>query len=272
MIYVYAKKVSSDDRSRLMKIFGLLKYQESEIRIIDVEHEDVDCTDQEAIVTLEKETYKAVVKWFTSRNIYTPAQLLGNNIKDPDCKFLWYNFNHNVTEVMTDETVKAKVWSGLLEQRHLYVEYGHAPPKEAQPTITAEEEAVVDEVITAITSDAPAVIVEPEILVETINEVDAKVTETSKGLTIDVNDFMSKVAESIDLSDPTLGKSLSLSEKIELNVPNVGKVFIYPTGDRIKATDTKSAHLSFKDTLGLIRISNIFGADSITFHLKEANV
>lgn len=269
MLFVYAKKVSSEDRSRLMKIFGLLEFKESEIRIIDIEHEDVDCTNQDTIITLERETYKAVVRWFTSKGIYSSAQLLGSHIKDPSCKFLWYNFSHNVTEIMTDDAVKNRVWADLISFRNSYTEYGYSAP------------AIVDEVVSSITSDViteseQAIVIEQPVpsLVpeEKINEVGAKVVDTTKGLTIDLNQFMIKVAESIDVSDPTLGKSLSLSEKIELNVPEVGKIFIYPTGDRIKSTDSTSAHLSFKDTLGLIRISNIFGADSITFHLKDANV
>ncbi len=263
MIYIYVNKMSSDDKSRLSKIFSYLDFiTENDIKFIDTSIENVNCENQNAIITFGNEAYKSVAKYFVEQNIYKATQLLGNNIFDTDHKFVWYNFNYTVTNILTDDIIKGKFWSDLLSLQNHLSSFGF---------INNEPDAVVElnEVATQeVVDDLPWSYDDPK----QINKEDAETKQDNTLLTIDVNELLNKVAESLDLSDPTLGKSLSLSEKIELNIPNVGSVFIYPSGERIKPSDTKSAHLSFKDTLGLIKMSTVFGADKITFHLKESNV
>ena len=316
IIYIYIEKPTSEDRSRLYKIFSFLNIPQENIRIIDISIEDIDPVSNLLIFTIGRNPYAAVRRSFIDAGIYSSKSLLGQgDIFEESLNFYWSYTPHTVTEIFTNESVKEKVWNSLCSLAKYYETINNLNSINIVNTSTSEEQivntdqsvdnnnndtstncqvedfnddpALIHPIATSIDCDdlpwavhsleEPTTICEdakPEIVNDSVDPIEivedhpvVNPENSGKIQKIKLSELADIISQNLDLSDPGIGKSFSLLEKVELTTKS-GKLIIYPTGERIKPPDKDATHLSLKDALSLVRMAAAFGANEVSFHQK----
>lgn len=240
MIHIYHKGFSAADKQGILKILSFVQITAEECLFIDSTIEDIDIKGKDFILCFG--SYKEVTRALVASGFFKVGDLLGKDTYDPSSSFSLINIPYDMTQIFSKEEVKQVVWSKLSKFGEYYINVcQRGANKVKQPP--QQMELPFDDDISMI---APVHVVENAALT-----------------TVDVETLMAAISQTIDLSDIGLGKSLSLSSKIELDTPS-GKLVIYPT-NRIATPDANKTHLSFKDSLALLRLSIMFDATKISF-------
>ncbi len=257
MIYIIHKSLSFADKEGLQKIFSHVGITSAEVKFVDIVSEDIDISKKDFIFAIN--TYKDVARSLISNGIFQVKQLLGSDIYDADTKFALINVPYTVQELFANDEAKNSVWNKLLSFFQFYTECGKiggyestltpgVPFNDPLPDFSAgNEKVIVADVIPAIDAD-------------TDNDV----------VSVNCDELINLLAKTIDLSDPSVGKSLSLSKKIVLETDSIA-IHIYPN-NRISAKDASQEselHISFKDVIAIMRAAVMFDANTISFFKEK---
>lgn len=235
--------LSSADKEGLQKILSHVGITPPEVKFVDIASEDIDIVNKDFIFAIN--TYKNVARSLISNGMFQVKELLGSDIYDPVTKFALVNIPYSVQELFANDDAKNIVWNKLLTFFQFYTECGK--------TETSEED--LDNNVSAAKEDLSVV---PSLPIGT------------EEITINCVEFINLLAKSLDLSDPSVGKSLSLLKKVVLETDTVS-VHIYPN-NRISAKDSSQEselHISFKDTIAILRAATMFEANTVTFFKEK---
>jgi hypothetical protein len=247
MIFIYNKSFSQSDKQSMLMILSHVGITESECVFVDLTTEDVsvDLASRNFIIAFK--TYREIARSLVSAGLFKIGDLIGKDVYDEVGKFGLINIPFDMVEALSKDEVKIAIWEKLKTFSAFYKE-NKAVAKEAVQLELFEPD-----------DDLSVIGVQEK---ETAVQPDAKDAAKEKTVTIDVPVLMARISEAIDLSDASLGKSLSLSSKIEFVTPT-GMLTVYPT-NRIPSAN-EGASMSFKDSLALLRLADAVSATKITF-------
>lgn len=255
MIYIVHKGLSTPDKQSFLNVLGHAEISSDECQFIDLLHEDIDISTKDFIIAFN--TYKDVARALISKGLFKTGDLLGSDMYDPSTKFCLINISHSITDIFSKDESKNIVWQKLLSFHTFYEECGKVGGLEGNNLSgqdshsTVSDDTPFDDDISII-GEATAPIVD-----DVAEELVA---------TIDIDLLVNKIGEQLDLSDPTLGKSLAVSSKFVFQSENA-TVSIYPN-NRIPAKE-QGINMSFKDSLALIKLAIMFDAKTVSFYKEK---
>lgn len=250
MIYVVHRQITHGDKLSFLKILSCVDINEADVKFVDLSNEDLDVSKKDFILAIN--TYKEIARSLIALKLFDMKQLLGNDVFDPVTKFGLVNIPHTIQELYSNDNAKQIVWHKLLAFSEFYKECGGVGGYEGNIAINGDQ------------SFADAIDAEPEPISEeeTIPEETKDLEEVAS---VDIDAIFEALASQLDLTDPGLGKSLSLSDKIQFETENF-KICIYPN-NRISTKDQaeNDLNLSYKDMLALLKLGTMFDAKKISF-------
>ena len=212
MIYLCSHLwANKEDRENCLKVLSFLEIPLDRYVFVDLNYESVDIKKANVIICFDR-AYKDIARLYTADGVFKIKDMVGRDMIDESSKFMLFNIAHTMTQIMTSEDTKQKVWNKLLMFEEYYLKMY---PIDLEQSDESEEE----------------------------------------------------LAQHIDLTDPSIGKTLSLANKIVFATPE-GNVTIHPVGGRIPKDNT--AHLSIKDTIALLKTCLMFNATTVSFYLKDS--
>lgn len=232
---------NKEDKEFCLKMLSYLDIPTTRYVFIDLNYDSIDINKAKVIICFDR-AYKDISRMFVSANIFKLKDMVGRDMIDESDKFMLFNIAYTMTQVITNEDNKQKVWNKLLMFQDYY---NKMYPSNLDQVDVAESE--------------------PEVSEPVIEQVETDDPEDTTAI-VDVQAFVNELAKHIDLADPAIGKTLSLSNKIELTTPS-GNITIHPIGGRIPKDE--SAHLSIKDTIALLKTCLVFNATQIRFYKKD---
>ena len=240
MIFIYNKSFSQNDKQSMLMILSHAGIAESECVFVDLTTEDVsvDITTRNFIIAFK--TYREIARALVSAGLFKIGDLIGKDVYDEVGKFGLINIPFDMVEALSKDEVKMAIWEKLKTFSAFYKENKAASKEAVQLELFDPDD------------DLRVIAVKPD-----VNDA-----IEDKTVTIDVPILMTRISEAIDLSDSSLGKSLSLSSKIEFVTPT-GMLTVYPT-NRIPSAN-EGASMSFKDSLAILRLADAVSATKITF-------
>lgn len=252
MIYVVHRSLTQGDKLGFMKILSCADINENDVKFVDLTADDLDIKTKDFILALN--TYKDIARSLIAAKLFDMKQLLGNDVLDPVTKFALINIPHSIQELYSNDNAKQTVWHKLLTFSAFYKECGGLGGYEGNLSINGEQPLA--EAIDASVED-------------TSSDVDIDTTQPAEELdeiaTIDMQSVFQALADNLDLTDPSLGKSLALSDKIQFETDSV-KVCIFPN-NRMSAKDQaeNDLNLSYKDMIAILKLGTMFDAKKISF-------
>ena len=248
MIFIYNKSFSQSDKQSMLMILSHAGIQSSDCMFVDLTTEDVsiDIISRNFIIAFK--TYREIARALVASGLFKIGDLIGKDVYDHVGKFGLINIPFDMVEALSKDEVKMAIWEKVQTFAAFYKENKPAA-KEAVQLELFEPDDNLDVVDVGISNAAET-------------NVTSAVEQKDSSVTIDVPALIAKISEAIDLSDASLGKSLSLSSKIELLTPS-GNLTIYPT-NRIPSAN-EGASMSFKDSLAILRLADAVSATKITF-------
>lgn len=254
-VYIIADKVSSTDIEDIKKVLSFIGISESFIKVLDVSATDIDISDKKLFICFNS-LFGVIARKFIEAKIYKAKDLLNGAIVDRDRGVLLYGLTGCVKEYASSIAVnddKMQLWE-LLQDFKKNLESFSSPHE------TNKEPEIHDNGSFELAEDP----LEKELGSKKQDEV---ITNSEELVSINVEDLLNKVLEEIKLSDPGLGKSLKLTNRISLTNSD-GKVLnIYP--GNVIDDKIPGAHLSYKDMCNIVKMALIYGSDKIDFWIKD---
>lgn len=249
MIYLCSHLwANKEDRENCLKVLSFLEIPLDRYVFVDLNYESVDIKKANVIICFDR-AYKDIARLYTADGVFKIKDMVGRDMIDESSKFMLFNIAHTMTQIMTSEDTKQKVWNKLLMFEEYYLKMY---PIDLEQSDESEEEVVETE---------------SETLPEAQPHVEYHDEDTEIPVIVNVQEFVNELAQHIDLTDPSIGKTLSLANKIVFATPE-GNVTIHPVGGRIPKDNT--AHLSIKDTIALLKTCLMFNATTVSFYLKDS--
>ena len=254
-VYIIADKVSNTDIEDIKKVLSFIGISESFIKVLDVSATDIDISDKKLFICFNS-LFGVIARKFIDAKIYKAKDLLNGAIVDRDRGVLLYGLTGCIKEYASSIAVnddKMQLWE-LLQDFKKNLESFSAPHK------IKKEPEIHDNGSFKLAEDP----LEKELGSKKQDEV---ITNSEELVSINVEDLLNKVLEEIKLSDPGLGKSLKLTNRISLTNSD-GKVLnIYP--GNVIDDKIPGAHLSYKDMCNIVKMALIYGSDKIDFWIKD---
>lgn len=254
-VYIIADKVSSTDIEDIKKVLSFIGISESFIKVLDVSATDIDISDKKLFICFNS-LFGIIARKFIEAKIYKAKDLLNGAIVDRDRGVLLYGLTGCIKEYASSIAVnddKMQLWE-LLQDFKKNLESFSAPQE------SKKEPEIHDNGSFELAEDP----LEKELGAKKQDEV---ITNSEELVSINVEDLLNKVLEEIKLSDPGLGKSLKLTNRISLTNSD-GKVLnIYP--GNVIDDKIPGAHLSYKDMCNIVKMALIYGSDKIDFWIKD---
>ena len=254
-VYIIADKVSNADIEDIKKVLSFINISESFIKVLDVSATDIDISDKKLFICFNS-LFGVIARKFIEAKIYKAKDLLNGAIVDKDHGVLLYGLTGCIKEYASSIAVnddKMQLWE-LLQDFKKNLESFNAPkefPKEPEIHDNGSFELPEDPLEKELDS----------------KKQDKVITNSEELVSINVEDLLNKVLEEIKLSDPGLGKSLKLTNRISLTNSD-GKVLnIYP--GNVIDDKIPGAHLSYKDMCNIVKMALIYGSDKIDFWIKD---
>lgn len=254
-VYIIADKVSNTDIEDIKKVLSFIGISESFIKVLDVSATDIDISDKKLFICFNS-LFGIIARKFIEVKIYKAKDLLNGAIVDRDRGVLLYGLTGCIKEYASSIAVnddKMQLWELLQDFKKNLESFSapQEPKKEPEIHDNGSFELVEDPL-------------EKELGSKKQNEV---ITNSEELVSINVEDLLNKVLEEIKLSDPGLGKSLKLTNRISLTNSD-GKVLnIYP--GNVIDDKIPGAHLSYKDMCNIVKMALIYGSDKIDFWIKD---
>lgn len=253
MIYVVHRSLTHGDKLGFLKILSCADIDENDVKFVDLAIDDLDIKTKDFILAIN--TYKDIARSLIAAKLFDMKQLLGNDVLDPVTKFALINIPHSVQELYSNDNAKQIVWHKLLTFSAFYKECGSVGGYEGNLVINGDQ---------PLAEAIDAAMDEPE---EVASEEPKDLKEIGS---INMDSIFQALADQLDLTDPSLGKSLALSDRIQFETDDV-KICIYPN-NRMSAKD-QSEHdlnLSYKDMIAILKLGTMFDAKKISFFkIKE---
>ena len=254
-VYIIADKVSSTDIEDIKKVLSFIGISESFIKVLDVSATDIDISDKKLFICFNS-LFGVIARKFIEAKIYKAKDLLNGAIVDRDRDVLLYGLTGCIKEYASSIAVnddKMQLWELLQDfKKNLESFNAHEEPK--------KEPEIHDNGSFELAEDP----LEKELGSKKQDEV---IINSEELVSINVEDLLNKVLEEIKLSDPGLGKSLKLTNRISLTNSD-GKVLnIYP--GNVIDDKIPGAHLSYKDMCNIVKMALIYGSDKIDFWIKD---
>lgn len=253
MIYIVHKNLTTSDKQSLVFIFSHIKIDESLIKFIDLSCEDLDINNKDYIFALG--TYREVAKALVSSGAFRSKDLLGSDVIDDVTNFCFINLPYVVTDILTNSSTKAIVWKKLQAFSTLFESMRSAKIIQSEKLEALTDEPFNDELPTIEELSRPA-----------IAESHSSLVDDNNSITLNPLVLLNDLIRNMDTSEASLGKTLSLSEKITFTAQNI-TVCVYPN-NRISSKDVNSSdtlHISFKDLMAILKCSIMFDAEKISF-------
>lgn len=254
-VYIIADKVSSTDIEDIKKVLSFIGISESFIKVLDVSATDIDISDKKLFICFNS-LFGVIARKFIEAKIYKAKDLLNGAIVDRDRGVLLYGLTGCIKEYASSIAVnddKMQLWE-LLQDFKKNLESFSAPQE------SKKEPEIHDNGSFELAEDP----LEKELGSKKQDEV---IKNSEELVSINVEDLLNKVLEEIKLSDPGLGKSLKLTNRISLTNSD-GKVLnIYP--GNVIDDKIPGAHLSYKDMCNIVKMALIYGSDKIDFWIKD---
>lgn len=254
-VYIIADKVSSTDIEDIKKVLSFIGISESFIKVLDVSATDIDISDKKLFICFNS-LFGVIARKFIEAKIYKAKDLLNGAIVDRDRGVLLYGLTGCIKEYASSIAVnddKMQLWE-LLQDFKKNLESFSAPQE------LKKEPEIHDNGSFELAEDP----LEKEL---GSKKQDKVITNSEELVSINVEDLLNKVLEEIKLSDPGLGKSLKLTNRISLTNSD-GKVLnIYP--GNVIDDKIPGAHLSYKDMCNIVKMALIYGSDKIDFWIKD---
>ncbi len=253
MIYVVHRSLTHGDKLGFLKILSCADIDENDVKFVDLTVDDLDIKTKDFILAIN--TYKDIARSLIAAKLFDMKQLLGNDVLDPVTKFALINIPHSIQELYSNDNAKQTVWHKLLTFSEFYKECGSVGGHEGNLMINDNQSFA--EAVDAIDDQAEA-------------EQSEEVKDLKEIASINMDSIFQALADQLDLTDPTIGKSLSLSDKIQFETEEV-KICIYPN-NRMSAKDQaeNDLNLSYKDMIAILKLGTMFDAKKISFFkIKE---
>ncbi len=254
-VYIIADKVSSTDIEDIKKVLSFIGISESFIKVLDVSATDIDISDKKLFICFNS-LFGVIARKFIEAKIYKAKDLLNGAIVDRDRGVLLYGLTGCIKEYASSIAVnddKMQLWE-LLQDFKKNLESFSAPHE------TKKEPEIHDNGSFELAEDP----LEKELGSKKQDEV---ITNSEELVSINVEDLLNKVLEEIKLSDPGLGKSLKLTNRISLTNSDGRVLNIYP--GNVIDDKIPGAHLSYKDMCNIVKMALIYGSDKIDFWIKD---
>lgn len=235
-------------------ILGHAKFEEHQLRFVDLEHEDPNIERAKCILTTGK-TIQKVTRAIIATGKYKAQQLL-SDVVDKESGFTLFNIPLEVN-AMASADEKMYVWNKIQQLAAVYHEI--IPFEDELPVMTEEKQEVVVEskpeesCAQEMTPPEPA----RAPIAQELGEIDLNVMECLNAL-----------FEHVSLGGQDIGKSLSKYEKFTMHTGS-GDLQIYPT-NRIPEQD-EGFKLSFKDFLVLLKSGIQINAGTITMEQRNGS-
>jgi hypothetical protein len=254
-VYIIADKVSNADIEDIKKVLSFIGISESFIKVLDVSATDIDISDKKLFICFNS-LFGVIARKFIEAKIYKAKDLLNGAIVDRDRGVLLYGLTGCIKEYASSIAVnddKMQLWELLQDFKKNLESFSapQEPKKEPEIHDNGSFELVEDPLEKELGS----------------KKQDEVITNSEELVSINVEDLLNKVLEEIKLSDPGLGKSLKLTNRISLTNSD-GKVLnIYP--GNVIDDKIPGAHLSYKDMCNIVKMALIYGSDKIDFWIKD---
>lgn len=234
ILWVVSSGITQKDKEIFNMIFKHTDVA-CQVSFIDVDLQDVDIQNKNAIVAVGGKALKAIITDIKDKKLYDIKRILGCDFVDPKNKFFVFNIPYAFNEMIIPKENKKEVWIKMLKIKDTYLDlFGDNIP--ADNTEVAPEESVQDNIQSEDSIPSPS----------------GRYSAT---------EVFNKLIENVQTNDPSLTKSLSKYDKITLECSN-GVLNVYPT-NRIPDGDTSS--ISIKDLIILLRISEMLDVKSFCF-------
>lgn len=254
-VYIIADKVSNTDIEDIKKVLSFIGISESFIKVLDVSATDIDISDKKLFICFNS-LFGVIARKFIEAKIYKAKDLLNGAIVDRDRGVLLYGLTGCIKEYASSIAVnddKMQLWELLQDFKKNLESFSATEEPKKEPKIH-------DNGSFELAEDP----LEKELGSKKQDEV---ITNSEELVSINVEDLLNKVLEEIKLSDPGLGKSLKLTNRISLTNSD-GKVLnIYP--GNVIDDKIPGAHLSYKDMCNIVKMALIYGSDKIDFWIKD---
>ena len=254
-VYIIADKVSNTDIEDIKKVLSFIGISESFIKVLDVSATDIDISDKKLFICFNS-LFGVIARKFIEAKIYKAKDLLNGAIVDRDRGVLLYGLTGCIKEYASSIAVnddKMQLWELLQDFKKNLESFSapQEPKKEPEIHDNGSFELVEDPLEKELGS----------------KKQDEVIKNSEELVSINVEDLLNKVLEEIKLSDPGLGKSLKLTNRISLTNSD-GKVLnIYP--GNVIDDKIPGAHLSYKDMCNIVKMALIYGSDKIDFWIKD---
>jgi hypothetical protein len=250
MLYICSDNISDIDRGIFEKILEMAKIKSHEVRFVDLAHEDPEMLNKSAVVAVGTIGIRAVIKDLTASKMYTASQLVGKDVVDTENNFFVYNIPITFTDMMGAEEDKMMVWHKVSQMAEIYRDW--FPFNDS-----------IEDIVVAPPAKAEAAVAEAAVAVP-----EAPILRTLGEVPMDVNQVLNALFEHVNLTDPSLGKSLGKYEKFTLHTDS-GDLNVYPT-NRIPEKED-GFKISFKDLVTLVKLSVSVDCGTITFEKKDGD-
>lgn len=254
-VYIIADKVSSTDIEDIKKVLSFIGISESFIKVLDVSATDIDISDKKLFICFNS-LFGIIARKFIEAKIYKAKDLLNGAIVDRDRGVLLYGLTGCIKEYASSIAVnddKMQLWELLQDFKKNLESFSATEEPKKEPEIHDNGSFKLVEYP-----------LEKELGSKKQDEV---ITNSEELVSINVEDLLNKVLKEIKLSDPGLGKSLKLTNRISLTNSD-GKVLnIYP--GNVIDDKIPGAHLSYKDMCNIVKMALIYGSDKIDFWIKD---
>ena len=255
-VYIIADKVSNTDIEDIKKVLSFIDVSESFIKVLDVSSTDIDISDKNLFICFNS-LFGVIARKFIDAKIYKAKDLLNGAIVDKERGVLLYGLTGSIKEYASSTAVsddKMQLWE-LLQDFKKNLELLKSNDNVAKP-----EPKIHDDGAFGLAEDP----LEKELGSKKQDQV---ITNSEELVSINIEDLLNKVLEEIKLSDPGLGKSLKLTNRISLT-NSKGKILnIYP--GNVIDDKIPGAHLSYKDMCNIVKMALIYGSDKIDFWIKD---
>lgn len=253
-VNVYGRNLSFEDKDFIFLMLSHIDVTKGMIKFIDLA-DNVPNTSENISLCFDN-THTDVSRAYVRDGKYAARDFLSSNMIDESNKFVFMSIPLSPREIKSLDANKALAWEKLKELKFHLERLGYFSLEEPVTQEKVPVEEPKGEVKQEPESTAPAV--------KNISSYKELIGDELPNVSIDVENFLREFTEKIKISDPALGSSLKLNNRIVFECENGTMLTVYPT-NIIADPDAPGGHIAFKDLLSVLKMSLLVGSKKIHF-------
>lgn len=265
MLNIISFELSEVDKSNIKTVFGFTDLKESDYRIVDLKHEDLNLDTYNIVFVIGKYSIRKTMKSLISNGVLSQSIFTGKDIMDIENNFVLITINLDPQELMMSQENKSFMWEKAQQVATYYKQIDPNVPFGVKNDLTM---AKVDEDLIKEDPDNAAMLAdEPRIMSEASKTIAPEKNKVViEDATYDIKEVLNALVDKVKLSDPSLTKALAKYEKMTLHTTN-GDLNVYPT-TRIPH-DEDGFFITLKDLIIMLKFATITDTDSLTISKEK---